>query len=59
MREPAPPHLFNIFPNFFWKNNNDLIGQVCSSSVDGGSFFVVNFEKVHPYFEEESEKWMI
>ena len=52
------PIFFNIFPNLFWKNNTDLIGQVCSSSVDGGSFFRVNFEKVHLNFEEESRKLM-
>ena len=52
------PHLilFNIFPNLFLKNNTDLIGQVCSSSVNGGRFFMANFEKVHPNFEEESRK---
>ena len=57
-----PPHpiFFNIpISIFFLKNSTDLIGQVFSSSVDGGSFFMVNFEKVHPNFEEESRKWMI
>ena len=53
------PIFFIIFPNYFLKNNTDLIGQVCSSSVDGGTFFMVNFEKVQPSFEEESRKWMI
>ena len=55
------PHLtlFNIFPNFFLTNNTDMKGDVCSISVDGGSSFMVNFEKVHPNFEVESRKWMI
>ena len=55
MREAAPPHLLIVF----FLNNTDLIGQVWSSSMDRGSFFMVNFEKVHPNFEEESRKWMI
>ena len=53
------PIFLNIFPTLFLKNNTNLTGQVCSSSVDGGRFFTVNFEKVHPNFEEESRKWMI
>ena len=55
------PHpIFLIyFQNLFVKTNIDLIGQVCSSSVDGGSFFMVNFENVHPNVEEESRKLMI
>ena len=53
------PIFFNIFPNFFKKNNTDLIAHVGSSSVGGGSFFMVDFEKVHPNAEEESRKWMI
>ena len=55
------PIFFNtrIFTKKNWKNNTDMIGQVCSSFVDKGSFFMVNFEKVHPNFEEESRKWII
>ena len=32
------PIFFIIFPNFFLKTNTDLIGQVCSRSVDKGNF---------------------
>ena len=53
------PIFFNIFPNFFLKSNADLIGQICSSSVDGESLFKTNFELMHPNFEEESRKLMI
>ena len=53
------PIFFDIFAIFFLKNNTDLIEQVCGSSVDGGSLFMVNFGKVHLNFEEESRKWVI
>ena len=60
MHEPDPPHLFKyISKSLFLKNNTYLIEQVCSRSVDEGSFLMVNFEKLHPNFEEGSRKRMI
>ena len=49
----------NIFPNFSLKNGTDLIGQVCNSFVDEGSFIMVIVEKLRPNFEGNHEKKML